>query len=93
MIMKMTKKVLFTTKTLSSLRYYRVLYLNTFFKSSVYSVCSVVKFFNLSFYEMVKSLSFIINNFLSFNKINKCSVYSVRSVVNYSDNYSYTSNG
>jgi hypothetical protein len=53
----MTGKVLFTTKTLSSLRYYRVLFLNTFFKSSVYSVCPP------------------------------------RRMVNYSDNYFYTSNG
>lgn len=48
--MKMTGKVLFTTTTLSSLRYYRVLYLNTFFKSSVYSVCSVVNYSDNYFY-------------------------------------------
>jgi hypothetical protein len=50
--MKMTGKVLFTTKTLSSQRYYRVLYLNIFFKSSVCSVRSVVNSFAIYFHKI-----------------------------------------
>ncbi len=79
--MRMTGKVLFTTKTLSSLRYYRVFYLNTFLKSSVFSVYSVVKSIDLSFRGVVKFLSLIMNKFLSFNKLKKSSVLSVCSVV------------